>query len=55
MTDIQIQKYNALMKRREHYLKIANDPNKQDAYRWLFHGKSDVLVDLLKMFEPLEP
>lgn len=39
---------------RDHYSRIANDCEYKP-FKEYFNGKADVLADILKTFEPLEP
>lgn len=42
-----------LEKWRDHYNAVASEKGKGEI-GWFYVGKADVLVDMLKMFEPLE-
>lgn len=45
---------DALISWREQYAKEADRYKKEDLRYGIYLGKSDVFIDLLKMFEPLE-
>ena len=44
---------DTLAKYRNHYGKVADQYKKEDFRYGLYLGKADIMIDLLKMFEPL--
>lgn len=44
----------ALEEWRNHYDKVRKHYGERSNVAWMYLGKTDVFVDLLKMFEPLE-
>ena len=43
-----------LEKWRDHYMKVAEEKTDSKYVKTYFHGKADDVLDLLKLFEPLE-
>lgn len=44
-----------LEKCRDHFHKVAVESRESAVLNSLYIGKTDVFIDMLKMFEPLEP
>ena len=39
----------------DHYMKVAEEKTDSNYVKTYFHGKADDVLDLLKLFEELEP